>query len=508
MPQQKNNNLSIGKYISGLTASFFLVAALVIVIFVNLTMKENALHDARTQARIILDRNLAVHTYFNNQLKPKLLAALAPRIADGYFEPTWMSSTYAIREINKYAKTLYEFHYYYKECAINARSVENEADPYERSFIRQLNLDPKLVEDSGVRSIDGLPYYVVLRRGETMEVSCLRCHGTAESAPAGLNAHYQGERSFGRQVNEVVSAISMRLPLAIPYREANQISLKLSSFFLLVLAGLYLLQHWLHKRLLFIPLHLVSRKAEQIASHPERLGETIALSHGKELFELTSAFNTLSLNLQTSLAEAQGKTTELQLVTEQIRKSQEEYRTLLWNIRVAVMVHGPDQRILTSNSLAEKLFDLTAEELPGKSPPDLDWQLLREDGSPLPAEEYPVTRAFATRQPVVDLIVGLDRRKLDNRLWLLVNADPILGPEGQIQQVIMTFVDISKRKRAETELRTLNNELGERVRARTEELEAKNLELGKINRLFVGRELRMSELKAQIAELESRLEPC
>lgn len=47
--------------------------------------------------------------------------------------------------------------------------------------------------------------------------------------------------------------------------------------------------------------------------------------------------------------------------------------------------------------------------------------------------------------------------------------------------------------------------LEERVRERTAELEEKNLELERMNRLFVGRELRMRELKERIAELEKRL---
>lgn len=65
--------------------------------------------------------------------------------------------------------------------------------------------------------------------------------------------------------------------------------------------------------------------------------------------------------------------------------------------------------------------------------------------------------------------------------------------------------DVSERKQAEAAVRQLTEELEQRVKDRTAELERRNLELEQMNRAFVGRELRMVELKRKIEDLKERL---
>jgi putative nucleotidyltransferase with HDIG domain len=287
----------------------YLIVAAAVVTMINYEMREQAFLEAESKASLILDHNLATHTYFSQQLKPKLFDWSKSFRSPEYFEPTWMSSTYAIREIEKYFQTLSPWKYYYKECAINARSPENEADPYERSFLKNLTVDPKLEVNSAIRVLNGKPYFVTLRRGEGMEASCLRCHSTPDQAPGDLLTLYGDQRSFHRQVGDVVQAISIRVPLEAAYAQANRFSLRLSGFFLIVLFCLYLGQMILSRRWVFNPLAAIRSKALQIANTPEHLGETIPVPQGKELQELTAAFNTMSTNLHEN-AQALQKSSE------------------------------------------------------------------------------------------------------------------------------------------------------------------------------------------------------
>lgn len=216
----------------------FVASALAILVLVNHTMRRQALVEAQAKARVILDRNLATHTYFTHDLKPKLFELTDGLKSADYFEPTWMSSTYAVRKMSTYFRQLNpKGNYYYKECAINARSPENEADEYESNFLKKLNSNPELVQQARIRVLNGKPFFTVTRRGEAMERSCLRCHTSPEHAPQEMVHLYGSERSFNRKLGDVVSAISLRIPLCEAYSEANRFSLELSGLLVAVLVA-------------------------------------------------------------------------------------------------------------------------------------------------------------------------------------------------------------------------------------------------------------------------------
>ncbi len=96
------------------------------------------------------------------------------------------------------------------------------------------------------------------------------------------------------------------------------------------------------------------------------------------------------------------------------------------------------------------------------------------------------------------------RRDGEKRLlswWCRVLKDA----SGNITGALSTARDITERKRVEEELQKHREHLEELVQKRTAELEEKNTELERFNKLFVGREFRIKELKDKIKELEKEL---
>lgn len=276
----------------------FIIAAVIVVISVNYSMRQQALDEAQQKARLVLDRNFAIHTYFSQIMKPSIFSWSEPFRTKEYFDHTWMSSTYAIREIEKYFRSVSPSKYSYKDAAVNARSPENEADEYERAFLEKLGADTKQESESSVRKIDGEFYLVVMRKGEVMEASCLKCHSHPKDAPKGLTDYYGSERSFSRKAGDVVSVISLRIPISEAYAAANLYSLNLSAILLVVLGCLFTTQYWCYRRYLLKPLDVMKEKANQIATHEGHLGDQISQPFGRELTELVAAFNEMSVKLR------------------------------------------------------------------------------------------------------------------------------------------------------------------------------------------------------------------
>lgn len=88
--------------------------------------------------------------------------------------------------------------------------------------------------------------------------------------------------------------------------------------------------------------------------------------------------------------------------------------------------------------------------------------------------------------------------------WYNIYAFPEFDRQGRVASVMTVSRDITERKRVEEALNRLNAELEQRVGERTKELERRNHELEELNKVFVGRELKMVELKERLAKLEGQ----
>ncbi len=145
--------------------------------------------------------------------------------------------------------------------------------------------------------------------------------------------------------------------------------------------------------------------------------------------------------------------TERKRAEEALHESEQHHRLLIQHLHAGVVVHAPDTRILLANEQASVLLGLTIDQMLGKSAIDPAWCFLHEDGSPMPLNEYPVNRVRSALEPVRNLALGIHHPGTSRPVWVLINGFPDLDAKGQLRQIVVTFVDITQRKRAEESLR-------------------------------------------------------
>jgi len=146
--------------------------------------------------------------------------------------------------------------------------------------------------------------------------------------------------------------------------------------------------------------------------------------------------------------------------SDQALRAREEYsRTLLESLPAGVVVHAPDTSILDSNAMASAILGLSSDQLRGKAAIDPLWAFLNEDRTPMRLEEFPVNRVGMTGKPLNGLVVGMQVPGRAALTWAVCNAYPVLNSDGQIQQVVVTFVDVTERIRSEEARDRLESQL-------------------------------------------------
>jgi PAS domain S-box-containing protein len=129
------------------------------------------------------------------------------------------------------------------------------------------------------------------------------------------------------------------------------------------------------------------------------------------------------------------------------------YIGLFTNLDAGIVVHASDTSIISSNPKASELLGLTEEQMKGKSAFDPNWKFLHQDGTTLPFDEFPVNVIKRSKQSMKDNILGVNRPRTNDIVWLSVNGFPLIDTNQEIKEIVISFINITKRIEIEKSLR-------------------------------------------------------
>ncbi len=156
-----------------------------------------------------------------------------------------------------------------------------------------------------------------------------------------------------------------------------------------------------------------------------------------------------------------------------LRNNFTKYSVLFNTLPLGVTIADKNGQIIESNQEAAILLGLEEDELNRRFIRGEEWNIIRTDGTPMPAEEYASVRAMKEQRRIEDVEMGMINTK-DEVTWLSVTAAPLpLKDLG----VVIAYNDISRRKKAEDELHAAHERLEQTIQQRTRQLMETNIEL-------------------------------
>jgi PAS domain S-box-containing protein len=155
-------------------------------------------------------------------------------------------------------------------------------------------------------------------------------------------------------------------------------------------------------------------------------------------------------------------------VYDALKRSEAQYRRIVDTANEGIWVAETGGRTLLANAKVAAMFGCTVEEMRGRH-----------------ISEFAFAEDLADqRQRFQNLKDGLSeryerrfRRTDGSTVWTLMSTTPILDEHGRVEGAFAMVADLTERKKAEDEIRALNQQLEQRVARRTAALEAANREL-------------------------------
>jgi PAS domain S-box-containing protein len=145
------------------------------------------------------------------------------------------------------------------------------------------------------------------------------------------------------------------------------------------------------------------------------------------------------------------------------------FHQLFLHMGQGVVIYQSDGRIIDANPAAERILNLSLDQMRGISSTEPGWRTIHEDGSEFPCNDHPAMVALREGLAVTGVVMGVWHPAAEEWRWVRVDAYPRNeGITSQEQRVYAVFSDITEHRAAELEARQSRKFLSDVLAAASE----------------------------------------
>jgi HAMP domain-containing protein len=178
-------------------------------------LRDNAKDEVLNNARLLMEQALAVRGYTSGQITKLLQTQMKYE-----FLPQSVPS-YSATEVMGTLRAKYP-EYGYKEATLNPTNPRDRASGWEVDVVGAFRNDAAAKEATGLRDTPTGPSLWIARPLRITNGACLECHSSVDAAPKTMIDRYGPANGFGWNLNEVIGAQVISVPMSLPLDRADR----------------------------------------------------------------------------------------------------------------------------------------------------------------------------------------------------------------------------------------------------------------------------------------------
>ena len=256
-------------------------------------LQKQAREEVIHSAELMTEAAQAIRRYTVEEIRPLIDQEPHPQ-----FLPQTVPAYAATSAIGRFSRDFSDF--LYKEATLNPTNPRDRAVDWESDIIQEFKRDSDLAFLDGERTTPTGAMLYTARPIVIEDHACLACHSTADAAPASLIAKYGTANGFGWQMNEIVGAQIVSIPMSI----ADDRAMQAFGVFMALIAGvfalLFLVLNLALNRLIITPVMRLAADAEKVSTGDFSVPE-FGVERRDEIGALGTAFDRMRRSLEQAM---------------------------------------------------------------------------------------------------------------------------------------------------------------------------------------------------------------